>query len=497
MRLGIVLLISLLSADVPEEYTLWYDAYSCFLDSLDTPPDTFHEMKFGVHLITANPLISVFPEAYHQGTPEHPAFNELASNPFEHWSLDINLKLIDLLSELELDYVKVMMRYPDNPMEKDNYRDIFNRIRDYGFELIIRHDVMGPEYLYINPEAPDAVEKEKAKRKAFIYEIVAQYQPEYLELPEGPTGFRNLLEMLPDIRGWLDEVSPHTKIIMMEGPVYDSQVEKFKALVDNPYIDIVSIHLVELLYPSYRARVEEMASYARVKSKTLWCTDTWLSDGGWAYHGPKLTPEGYNTFTFDTMIAWLNQGKFDKVLEKLDLPWREPLDAQWQRAIVYYAQKLGFQSISPFHIQYFIDYDTSFYTPLGANIKSWKNSLYQGKRTAVYYSYSDIINEVRSHTGVKEKDNLQDLELRIYPNGFKEKIVIGYKLPVKSWVTLQIYDVLGRKIKTLLDEKKPSGYHSLVWDGTDKLGRRVSPGVYFSLLRIDGSLKVRKVVLLR
>jgi len=105
---------------------------------------------------------------------------------------------------------------------------------------------MGPEYLHIDPEAPDAFEKELEKRKAFISEMVARYQPEYLELPRGPTGWRALLQMLPDIRRWLDEVSPATKIVMLTGPVYDYQVEEFNAYVDNPYVDIAAVHLVEL-----------------------------------------------------------------------------------------------------------------------------------------------------------------------------------------------------------------------------------------------------------
>jgi len=300
-----------------------------------------------------------------------------------------------MFAELGVDYVKVMMRYPEDPVVRENYDRIFRRIREHGFKLLIRHDVMGPEYLYVDPRASDAFEKELEKRRTFIYEVVAQYRPEYLELPSGPTGWQALLQMLPEIRRWLDEVSPQTKIIMLTGPVFDYQVEEFKAAVDSPYVDIVAVHLVELIYPSYRARVEEMARYARSRGKALWSTDTWLSDGGWAYHGPKFTPEGYEPFIFETMIEWLHRGEYGKVLEKLDLPWREPLDARWQKAVVYWAQRSGFESVSPFHVQYFVDYDTDFYTPLGADIASWREALEEGRRTRVFHAYREIIQEVR------------------------------------------------------------------------------------------------------
>jgi|Deesub1362B_J571_1020462.scaffolds.fasta_scaffold02335_7 hypothetical protein len=387
--------------DVPHEYLLWYKAWDRFLEELAQPPEEFHPMEFGAHLITANPFVATFPEAYRQGTPEEPAFNDLPADPFAFWDVEISLGLIDLFAELGVDYVKVMMRYPEDPAIRENYDLIFQRIREHGLELLIRHDVMGPEYLHIDPKAPDAFEKELEKREAFIYDVVARYRPEYLELPPGPTGWRALLQMLPQIRRWLDEVSPRTKIVMLTGPVYDHQVEEFKAAVDSPYVDIVAVHLVELIYPSYRARVEEMARYARARGKTLWSTDTWLSDGGWAYHGPAFTPEGYEPFTFETMAGWLHEGEYAKVLEKLDLPWREPLDARWQEAVVYWAQRLEFESVSPFHVQYFVDYSTSFYTSLGADISSWKRSLEEGRRTQVFHAYREIIQEVRGRSSAE------------------------------------------------------------------------------------------------
>jgi len=84
---------------VSHEYLLWYKAWDRFLEELARPPEEFHPMKFGAHLITANPFVATFPEAYHQETPEEPAFNELPANPFAFWDLEINLKLIDLFAE--------------------------------------------------------------------------------------------------------------------------------------------------------------------------------------------------------------------------------------------------------------------------------------------------------------------------------------------------------------------------------------------------------------
>jgi len=71
-------------------------------------------------------------------------------------------------------------------------------------------------------------------------------------------------------------------------------------------------------------------------------------------------------------------------------------------------------------------------------------------------------------------------------------MVISYNLPVEERVNIEIYNSLGQRIKTLLGEKKPPGYHSLVWDGTDSSGRRVASGVYFCTLKAGNSVRIQK-----
>ena len=54
----------------------------------------------------------------------------------------------------------------------------------------------------------------------------------------------------------------------------------------------------------------------------------------------------------------------------------------------------------------------------------------------------------------------------------------SYDLPEHSQVTLSIYDLLGKQIKTLINQSQDAGKRIAVWDGTDELGRTVSAGVY-------------------
>jgi hypothetical protein len=73
-----------------------------------------------------------------------------------------------------------------------------------------------------------------------------------------------------------------------------------------------------------------------------------------------------------------------------------------------------------------------------------------------------------------------------YPNPFNPSTTITFALPVDGRVRAEIFDVLGRNVVTLLNEDRPAGYHSLVWDGTNAAGRQLGSGTYFLRLSVDG-----------
>jgi flagellar hook assembly protein FlgD len=64
-------------------------------------------------------------------------------------------------------------------------------------------------------------------------------------------------------------------------------------------------------------------------------------------------------------------------------------------------------------------------------------------------------------------------------------------------VRIEVYDVLGRRIRTLVDERRRAGPHRTVWRGRNALGRKVASGVYFLRLRAGETTATRKVVIVR
>jgi hypothetical protein len=85
-----------------------------------------------------------------------------------------------------------------------------------------------------------------------------------------------------------------------------------------------------------------------------------------------------------------------------------------------------------------------------------------------------------------------------YPNPFKHTTTINYHLKTNGYVTLKIFDKLGREIKTLVDKYQTSGLQSVEWDGTDREGKKVPSGTYFYQIRWEnGEASSKKMIFLK
>jgi hypothetical protein len=84
-----------------------------------------------------------------------------------------------------------------------------------------------------------------------------------------------------------------------------------------------------------------------------------------------------------------------------------------------------------------------------------------------------------------------------YPNPFNPSTTISFDLPVKSHVELAIYNILGQRVATLLNQDFPAGEHEAKWYGTSDQGISVASGVYLYRIRAEGFTKTRKMLLLK
>ena len=82
-----------------------------------------------------------------------------------------------------------------------------------------------------------------------------------------------------------------------------------------------------------------------------------------------------------------------------------------------------------------------------------------------------------------------------YPNPFNPSTIIPYQLPTAAHVRLEVFNVLGQRVATLVNEERPAGFHAARWDATDAAGQAVAAGVYIYRLRGEGVELTRRLVL--
>ena len=109
----------------------------------------------------------------------------------------------------------------------------------------------------------------------------------------------------------------------------------------------------------------------------------------------------------------------------------------------------------------------------------------------------DIV--VSSNVGVKDKDVLPTL-IKIYPNypnPFNPITTIQYYISKDELVKINIYDIVGRNIKSLFTERQAAGKHSLLWNATNDAGKKVSNGMYFYTIQAGEYKIIEKMLLLK
>ena len=84
-----------------------------------------------------------------------------------------------------------------------------------------------------------------------------------------------------------------------------------------------------------------------------------------------------------------------------------------------------------------------------------------------------------------------------YPNPFNPATTIAYNIPANATVNITIYDMIGRRIKTLIKNEQATGYRTVVWDGCNDAGLPVSPGLYLYTIKAGNYVQTKKMVLLK
>jgi flagellar hook assembly protein FlgD len=84
-----------------------------------------------------------------------------------------------------------------------------------------------------------------------------------------------------------------------------------------------------------------------------------------------------------------------------------------------------------------------------------------------------------------------------YPNPFNPSTVIEFSLPKPTQTRVEIYNILGQRVRELANRYFAAGRHQLTWNGRDSRGKSLASGVYLYRIVADGQAESRKMVLLK
>jgi hypothetical protein len=84
-----------------------------------------------------------------------------------------------------------------------------------------------------------------------------------------------------------------------------------------------------------------------------------------------------------------------------------------------------------------------------------------------------------------------------YPNPFNPATVIKYSVPKNEFVTIKVYDIIGREIKTLFSGNNNAGMYLISWDGSDNTGMLVSSGTYIYRMTAGEYIESKKMIYLK
>ncbi len=126
------------------------------------------------------------------------------------------------------------------------------------------------------------------------------------------------------------------------------------------------------------------------------------------------------------------------------------------------------------------------------NFASTADQIYIGAVGVLLSQPNTSMNE-KSQSGLPEKFRLE----QNYPNPFNPETKIDYYLNSSNNVKINIYDVNGALVKTLLNEEQEGGPKSVIWNGKDNNGKIVSSGVYFYQVQVGKYLEAKKMIMLK
>jgi hypothetical protein len=302
----------------------------------------------------------------------------------------------------------------------------------------------------------------------------SRFYPECIEPDAGEIGYYLNPVWNPGIPSWIDQDNDEI--------VFYSAIDA--ALDENPTLAISLFKQLISDYPGSEFAVASTKHIYALENDKLALKDYYLSEPNLHYNGEIDKIIDYLTThcniklgNYQEAIAWFEDvisnppSELDSLMAVIDLGYVYMLmEGDDKASVIAMYPQLKPKSLFEFE----------------ANRESILSNLF----TSVENPYG---NESHSSAIMTMVPVLE----RNYPNPFNPTTTLSFSLPSEMVCKLEIYNVRGQKVKTLLNESLQSGRHTILWDGKDAFGRSVSSGVYFYRLDTPNRTQTSKMLLMK
>ena len=257
---------------------------------------------------------------------------------------------------------------------------------------------------------------------------------------------------------------------------------------DDAFADVVyHVSGLDLIYATPDTLVQGQTYYWRVRSSANGVVSNWSA-------------ESFVIFAADApvepRIAGLNKGNIVNTISPV-LSWYKPTASVPVSYAVQYATTKDFANavtVSNVKTQSLkvenLTSGTQYFWRVQSKTAAGKTSIYSSVG-------SFIANKV---TAVDKADSKVPTSFSLsqnYPNPFNPSTTISFGLPTESLVTLRIYDMMGREVKTLVNDNRKAGTYEMKWNGDNNSGQNVASGMYLYKVTAGNFVQVKKMLFIK
>ncbi|HAE86631.1 TPA: hypothetical protein DCG86_01260, partial [Candidatus Marinimicrobia bacterium] len=270
--------------------------------------------------------------------------------------------------------------------------------------------------------------------------------------------------------------------------------------------DTLGLYTVEIRYDGEWIAANSMAAYAMDAYEILVHTLSDSSVNGDGIHDFRIIsafPDGryispvLQGYSIDNLAPAVPAGLVANWLSdhELQLSWRAPNDPDLAYYILWKSTDPAFDPTISDPLIHLVD---TLY--VDSNVQPGTHYYYRLAAVDHHGNMSEPTPALDAHTtGILGRNGTPGhFELSAnFPNPFNPHTTIPYQIPEDTHVIIQIFDLSGKLIQTLVNTYQSTGYYDLVWDGTDFHGKEISSGVYIVRMQTKNFSQTMKIVFMK